>query len=176
MTSERRAAALQRISENIARHGYHTYSVSGGDIPRFVYTIGLREKFGAELCVAGAGSLLLDDVLEALRAIISKLETSPRFEDPIPVAGLGGVGLRAMHPSWTEQLLLGAIDFYGTKEVAAYQVLTDHAHSTIDVPTMSEPFDARRAPIWKWLVGGCLDPVLSGAKAAFHDWPMRSDA
>jgi hypothetical protein len=46
---ERRLKALNEIREHIAKHGFHTYVVTGGGYPHFGYTIGLTESLGAEL-------------------------------------------------------------------------------------------------------------------------------
>jgi hypothetical protein len=38
-----RAKALRLIRRNIDEHGFHIYVVSGGPLPRYAYTIGLRD-------------------------------------------------------------------------------------------------------------------------------------
>jgi|SRR5581483_8052971 len=48
-----RESALERIRANVARYGYHLCTVTGGDqLPRYLYTIGLRERIGPELILA----------------------------------------------------------------------------------------------------------------------------
>lgn len=49
------SAHWELIRSNIARSGHHTNLISGGSaIPRYAYTIGLREALGAELILPGA--------------------------------------------------------------------------------------------------------------------------
>ena len=48
------SVAIRRIQKNIDESGYHLYFVAGGPVPRFVYTIGLSEKIGFELVLAGS--------------------------------------------------------------------------------------------------------------------------
>jgi hypothetical protein len=53
--------ALDRIRDNIARSGQHIYVVSGEEIPRFAYTIGITESVGVELILAGAVIYMYDE-------------------------------------------------------------------------------------------------------------------
>ena len=41
------------ISQNIEQFGHHITLVNGNSMPRFAYTIGLRESLGFELIFAG---------------------------------------------------------------------------------------------------------------------------
>ena len=78
-SEEKRLSALNDIRENIAKHGFHTYVVTGGGYPHFGYTIGLTESLGAELILAGkkaAGMLGECTVSLELCTAIFKLEQS----------------------------------------------------------------------------------------------------
>ena len=44
---------LKKIKDNIGYFGYHTYLITGGSTPRFLYTIGLTEGVGGEVIFAG---------------------------------------------------------------------------------------------------------------------------
>ena len=54
ITEAQKKQALDDIRENIARSGHHIYVVSGGQTPRFAYTIGVNESIGVELILSGA--------------------------------------------------------------------------------------------------------------------------
>ncbi len=47
--------------------------------------------------------------------------------------------------------MLGALDYYGDKEVRAYQILVDEDHWTLDVPNLEAPWTAASEPVWRWL-------------------------
>src|SRR5215831_1075095 len=107
---ERRQAALDLIREHIARSGHHIYVVSGGEIPRFAYTIGVSESIGAELVLAGASFYSNDDVVAILNEIVAQVKRDRRalkFE----VAGAGSFTLRKAHASWATSLMRGALDY-----------------------------------------------------------------
>ncbi len=151
-TDAERQLALQRIEENIARHGHHVYMVSGGVEPRFAYTIGLSRTLGFELILAGACFHMADEVMTIITSIASKLKLQHGLNtSTFDMDELGSFSIRPVHPSWTTTLMLGALDFYKVNEIPAYQVVPDVAHWTIDVPDLSEPESAGTAPAWKWL-------------------------
>jgi hypothetical protein len=154
-----RAKALALIKGNIDKSGFHIYLVAGaGPTPRFVYTIGLRESLGAELVLAGALYYEdKDDVLEIVHSIRKQLakgvkgKLGPTWHSTFAVRGLGSFTLRKAHGSWTRKLLLGALDYYGIKDVDAYQIVPEENHRTIDVPNMANEWSAAREPIWQWM-------------------------
>lgn len=131
--SDRRRAFLELIRTHIAATGRHVTLVAGSSSPRWGYTIGLTERDQPELVLAGAASLTKDEVLAALNGATDGFETPP------------------VHPSWTAQLLLGALDYYDRKDVPALQLVPDEARKTIDVPDLSVPYDPAREPVWRWL-------------------------
>src|SRR5215475_11949476 len=143
MTSDdgaKRQEALRRIRSAIESDGRFIYVVSGGDIPRFAYTIGVSEHQGFELILAGAAMFLGDEVLRILNTIDAQPGlVEGRERGVFQVEGLGTLTLRPVHESWARLLILGAFDYYGRKDVAAVQVVPERRHWTIDIPDMSQP-------------------------------------
>lgn len=162
MSDRKRAKALEVIRKNIQKSGFHIYMVEQHSTPRFAYTIGLSERVGAELVLAGAIAYFGDDVLEILHSIrrsleaISKRESSSaamddRLKQAFVVEGQGTFRLREAHASWSSALLLGAMDYYGVGDISAYQILPDEAHWTVDIPNMMAEWSPTAEPIWRWL-------------------------
>jgi len=152
-TEEQKKKALDVIRANIERSGRHVYIVSGGSNPRFAYTIGLSEKLGAELVLAGAAFFTNKDVggiVDDVAAELSARGTSPSNQMSFDVSGCGKLSLRQADVSWGKRLLLGALHYYNVEEIQAFQILPDEAHWTIDVPDMSRPCNSQEAPVWRW--------------------------
>lgn len=143
-----RDAALARIARNIREHGFHQYTVGGGDYPRFAYTIGMRERVGAELVMAGCLAYSADETHAILTTIHAQLERRADLEGVVTVGTHGAFRFLQALPSWTSPLLLGALDDYDVTEIEAYQVVPDDDHWTIDTPDMSRPWTAATEPIW----------------------------
>lgn len=156
-----RAKALGAIKRNIERSGFHIYLIGGGDpTPRFAYTIGLRESLGAELVLAGAlyydDTGEVSDIIHSVREQLAKSvkgKRDPTWSSTFAVRDLGSFTLRRAHRSWTRRMLLGALDYYGIKDVDAYQIVPEEKHRTIDVPNMAKQWSATGEPIWQWLSG-----------------------
>jgi len=150
--SAKRTAALDLIRQNIVGHGHHVYLVSGGQDPRFAYTIGLRESLGYELILAGSVYYMAEDVMKIVNDIAANLKRQGLLKRrDFQVEGCGSFSLSEAHGSWTTPLMLGTLDYYQIGEVAAYQIVPDSAHWTIDVPDMIEPWSAKTAPVWQWI-------------------------
>ena len=62
MTDQARDAALRLIRANVAQYGCHIYLVVAEAMPRFAYTVGVREFAGGELIFAGASFYSADQV------------------------------------------------------------------------------------------------------------------
>ncbi len=165
MASEaQRKRALDLIRENIARTGLHVYVVSGGSTPRFAYTIGVSESIGAELILAGAIFSMKDDVLEIINGIFAQLKAQ-RDREVFDIAGQGSFTLRRVHSSWATEFMLGAFDYYEKRDVAAFQILPDKIHWTVDIPDMSAPWSGAKEPVWRWLREPWPYPVSKDATA-----------
>ena len=156
-----KAEALEMIRKNISAHGHHIYLVTPGPSPKFAYTIGLHEAIGAELIFAGGTYYSVSQVREILNRLASILkETRNRTMDHA-LGELGVFSLRAVSPTWSSELILGAIDYYKPSVVQALQVVPDANHTTIDVPDLSQARNAIAEPIWRWLDKAWDYPVPS---------------
>ncbi len=142
------------IKSNIEEYGHHVSIVAGGPDPRYAYTIGLYEKVGFELIIAGAVLFLKEDILKILNDIASATvnENKNTLDNQEYLVGeWGDFKIRETHNSWNELMLLGVFDYYDIKKVKAYQILPGSHFFTADIPNMSTPFIEKSDPIWKWL-------------------------
>jgi uncharacterized protein DUF4262 len=175
-TASQRSVALDRIRQNIALHGHHTYIVSGAEYPRFAYTIGVSETLGFELILAGAIFYMADDVMRIINDIASTMkQQETREAQELDVESCGYFSLRQVDPSWATALMLGALDFYGVEEIPALQIVPDAAHWTIDVPNLSEPWSPITAPAWRWLRETWTYPVPSKSTVTTNLSALRGD-
>jgi hypothetical protein len=149
---EKRLKALNDIRENIAKHGFHTYVVTGGGYPHFGYTIGLTESLGAELILAGTYFYRLDDVSKVIKSVKGELLPPVAWNTVrADTESWGTFSFRKVHTSWATALMLGAFDYYPGQSIEAYQIVPDEAHWTIDVPDLSQPWSPAVAAGWRWL-------------------------
>lgn len=163
MEDQARAAFLRTIRANIATHGRHITLVQGGPLPRFAYTIGAAEGTGVELVLAGAAHFQADDVRRILNDAAEVLEAADRQES-VELAPLGAFTLRPVDATWNDPLLLGVQDFHGAR-VPAVQLVPERRYRTIDIPDMSQPWDAATEPVWRWLHEPWSHPVSSQSVA-----------
>ncbi|MBX3187646.1 MAG: DUF4262 domain-containing protein [Labilithrix sp.] len=150
-TLEKRAVFLELIRQNVATYGRHIYLVSGDAWPRYAYTIGLTETLGSELILAGGIYYMAESVHRVINVLADRLENGCSVDSVMSVEGLGAFALGPTRDEWVEQLMLGAVDYYRGRPVAAHQVLPAREHSTIDVPVMSEPLASPVNRAWRWL-------------------------
>ncbi|HWX55735.1 MAG TPA: DUF4262 domain-containing protein [Verrucomicrobiae bacterium] len=175
MTNEvQKRQMLERIRENIARSGQHVYVVSGGETPRFAYTIGVSESVGVELILAGAIFYMKDEVVKIINDIATQLKAQ-RDRELFEVTGRGSFTLRKVHSSWAAEFMLGAFDYYQKRDIPALQIVPDEAHWTIDVPDMSAPWSTTKEPVWQWLHEPWTYPVPKDATAATNLSALRGD-
>jgi hypothetical protein len=165
---------LDRIKEDIARSGQHIYVVSGGETPRFAYTIGVSETVGVELILAGAVFYMKDEVVKIINDIASRLKAQ-RDREVFEVDGLGSFTLRKVHSSWAAKFMLGAFDYYKDRNIPALQVVPDEAHWTIDVPDMGAAWSASSEPVWPWLEERWTFPVPKDSTAATNLAALRGE-
>src|SRR5262245_29250028 len=112
-----RKQALDRIRENIARTGQHVYVISGGETPRFAYTIGVSEAVGFELIFAGGIFYMKDEAVKILNDIAAQLK-SQRDGLVFEVSELGSFTLRKVDVSWSAEFILGAFDYYHKPDIS----------------------------------------------------------
>ncbi len=166
MGPEDKERALDTIRENIARSGYHLYVVSGAQQPRFAYTIGLSHRFGREFILAGAVLYMYAEVARIIESIAAQLDGESALQGSIQqVSSYGSFALRAVHPSWASELMLGAFDFYKKPDVAAVQIVPDKDHWKVDVPDMSIGWSPDTSAAWRWLKEPWTYPVPASSHA-----------
>ena len=106
---------------------------------------------------AGAYSYPYERVVAILNEIATILRDGSSKRD-FELVG-GSFTLREAHPTWSNALMLGALDYYRVKEISAFQVVPDKGHLTIDVPDMTAAWDQTKAPAWRWLSDKWTFPV-----------------
>jgi hypothetical protein len=175
-SEEKRLNAKNKIHENIAEFGFHTYVVTGGGYPHFGYTIGLTESLGAELILAGTYFYRLDDVSKLIARVKRELSRPVAWESVrASTEPWGTFSFRKVDATWARALMLGAFDFYRDKNIDAYQIVPDVAHWTIDVPDLSQAWDPSNAPGWRWLKEEWTYPVPKDSVALTNLNALRGE-
>lgn len=141
--------AIKRIRSNIEQDGFHLYQILPDSTPGYFYTVGLTEKIGAEVVLAGGAYFQDAERIEIVRRIATKV-ASGGISD-IVLESVGDFSLHEMDPSWSTKLLLGVYDYYSLEEVSAFQVMPDQQKMTLDVPDMTNHYLAESAGGWRWL-------------------------
>lgn len=139
------------ISLGISKRGFFIYRITDGACPRYTYTIGMTEAVGLELVFAGGAVYSAKDlnlILETVRSFV--LKEGFATGRTIPVENLGAFSLRPVHYSWVSALLLGAVDYYPGRQLAAIQIVPDAAHTTVDVPNLERAYTLETEPVWRW--------------------------
>lgn len=149
-TIESRKSMFAAIRTHIESSGFHIYLVSGNQVPAYFYSIGIREKSGFELILAGCmhyESEAIVDIFQTLgnAALIDK----DLIRNESPVGSRGKFRFRRVHQTWAGKLAFGAFDFYSTDEIPFYQIVPDEEHFTYDVPNMGVPWGSDR--VWNRL-------------------------
>jgi hypothetical protein len=143
---------IDLINKNIQIHGYHITLVGQDSVPRFAYTIGLKDKIGKELVFPGGGVYLANDIVTIMNSVSKNLISSVASKDfNLKTENFGEFTLNDVDPSWANALLFGATDFYRQQSIPTLQIRPDLAHLTIDVPDLAAPWDPVREPVWRWL-------------------------
>ncbi|MBJ6110008.1 DUF4262 domain-containing protein [Hymenobacter sp. BT523] len=143
---------LREIKANIEQHGYHVTVVTGGQLPRFAYTIGCLENLGWEFIFAGGEYYSKFDVSKIFDEIISACEGKRGWHNhAISIDSLGDFYIAKVDKSWSELLTISVFDYYNQTEIQVWQILPDANHRTLDVPDMSQAFEIVSQPIWQWL-------------------------
>lgn len=144
MTSKEFIAIIKR---NVDKNGYHLMLVNGGQNPDFSYSIGLTEKFGFELIMAG-GFNSIEENESIFDHICQNLQSGSAVNSKFLLPGKNAFYLGVVDSSWSEKLMLGVYDYYGIDDIRAYQIIP--VERTLDAPLMSKAF-VPNDPIWKWL-------------------------
>ncbi|MHA4895360.1 DUF4262 domain-containing protein [Pedobacter sp. PWIIR3] len=138
---------LNIIRKNIVNNGYHITLVNGGQNPDFSYSIGLTEKIGFELIIAG-GFNSVEENESLFRLIYQNLESGSTVDSQFFLSDNNVYYLGTVDSSWSKKLMLGVYDYYELDDIIAYQIIP--LNKTMDTPLMSEARTLSN-PIWKWL-------------------------
>lgn len=135
------------IRRNIQSHGHHIYDVRGGPLPPWSYSIGLSERIGFEVILAGGLYFDESERLTILDGCIEHLikQVSSEYEN-----SLGRFCLHLISESWPDELFLGAIDYYGCRP-KFMQIYPGEDSLTMDVPRLFGSWSVEDFPVWKWL-------------------------
>lgn len=142
---------LAKIKFNITKFGRHITFVSGGQEPRYAYTIGLFENHDLELIFAGGIFYLEKDVRDIINSIAAKIHERGDLTSSFSLDAHGGFTLKKVHPSWSNAMMLGVYDYYNIKQFSAYQIVPESRNYTLDIPNMAQEWSSQEQPIWKWL-------------------------
>ncbi|KPH14072.1 DUF4262 domain-containing protein [Chryseobacterium sp. ERMR1:04] len=142
---------FNKIKNNIERDNFHITVVQTSENPRFAYTIGNLERLQFELVLAGNVNYLYEDILRIFNSIVPKLTADLNIREfSVEIEGQGVFKLIQVDESWSKLMMLGVYDYFKVETFKAYQILSDNDHYTLDIPNMSERWDAKNI-IWKWL-------------------------
>lgn len=139
---------LQIIRTNVDEIGYHLTLVNGGQHPDFSYSIGLTEKLGFELIIAGGGFISIKENELVFDSIFNKLQSGYQIDSKFFLSEKNTYYLTKVDLSWCKKLMLGVYNYYNLDEIIAYQIIP--VDRTMDTPLMSEAMDPNDS-IWKWL-------------------------
>jgi hypothetical protein len=166
MSNNSRESSIFEIVENIERYGYHIYMVAQGVCPRFLYTIGLKEKLGFDLIFPGTTIFFAEDIVN----ITSQFANSGNRS--LTIATLGDFFLREVDSSWVSLMALGALDFYDGL-TPFMQVCPGEFNISIDTPDLSQVWDPTLQPVWRWLNEPWSLPVPSTSSATTNIAALR---
>lgn len=141
---------ISKIKSNIAENGLHITIVSGGQEPRYAYTVGLYAQKGTELIFAGGIFYSRKDVLRILNNIAEKIK-SGNSNSTYNIGSLGKFTLREVHSSWSSMMMLSVCDYFNLQKINAYQIIPERKNFTLDIPDMSQVWSAKEQSVWKWL-------------------------
>lgn len=150
------------IDNNIDKHGYHLYSIWQGNMPRYMYTIGLKNSFGFEILMAGCLFYDMHDAQFIFNEIIISLKNDPQKRS-FELRNKGFFALNDVDESWTNALLFGAHDYFSNKNISCLQIYPDSDHLTIDVPDCRKPLKHEDHVIWRFLHEECDLNIPVGA-------------
>lgn len=150
LASDEHAARIEKIRSDIERHGLSMVLVPGRPMPRWAYSIGLRQSVGFELIFGGGTYYTAKEIQRIINEIATTLRNDLGLRE-FRLEPLGEFSIRPADSSWAGQLGLAAFDFYSADDLPFMQVLPNADHTTIDIPDMSIPWDPQLEPIWQWL-------------------------
>ena len=147
LNMDKRQEFLKLIEENIRKNNFHITFVVESQNPHFAYTIGLFEKFGFELVIAG-GFVSKAQNEKKFNTIFSGLNKGLNVDAVFTDEDGGVFELVEVHSTWKERMTLGVFDYYKNDKVKVFQVLSEDR--LIDTPIMSNKWN-ENDKIWCWL-------------------------
>lgn len=155
------------IKSHIHNEGYHLTIVSGNSaLPRYAYTIGLKEAFNFEIIFAGAEYYNKDEVKLIIENLFNKLSKNVDWKDlEVDLGNLGTFTLSSVHSSWSKLMLLGVWDYYKIDDLMVLQVIPNKKYFTLDIPHMLNIYNPLSEPVWKWLTEKWNYPVQENSIA-----------
>lgn len=139
-----------QIQQNIATQSFHVTAVRASDIPKYCYTIGLSPKLGFEIVLAGRYDMTVAETTTLLRRVGDSLLR----DSDLPA----GVVLQDADASWSEKLLLGVFDYFGSQAIRCVQLRPARV-SVSDEPDMASAFVPSNQSPWRWLSAAWTYPV-----------------
>lgn len=168
---------LKLIQSNIETYGYHITIVSMSELPRFAYSIGLKDILGFELILAGGVYYIHEDISIIFDQIVSKVRLNKAIIDSeISVDQLGAFTLIEAKASWSKKLMLGVYDYFDIEEFKALQLIPDQSHYTNDIPLMKKDYDENNQTVWKWLTKEWIYPVPKDSKVTTNLDALKGEA
>ncbi|MFU7559512.1 DUF4262 domain-containing protein [Roseiconus sp. JC912] len=158
-----RDLAIERIRKNIQESGFHLYQLLPNSTPGFFYTIGLTERIGAEIVLAGCGFYSPEQLVQIVQELAQQFTLDGDFE--IKLKSQGVFTFHEVETTWSKKLLAGAIDYYSNEEILAFQVMPEQDKMTLDVPDMTEAYDPEACGGWRWLTEPWPYDVAAESKA-----------
>lgn len=137
---------LKIIRNNIEKNNFHITLVKNGQHPEYSYSIGLLEKIGFELILAG-GFVSEEDNELVFNEIYEKLEIDKRIKN-FNISNNKKFSLNVVDYTWSKKLMLGVYDYYNLSNMKVFQIIPEN--KTLDVPDMSNEWNNQDS-IWKWI-------------------------
>lgn len=151
MSASNQGVTLASIRRNIDDFGHHVNLVSQGVVPRNAYTIGLNSKLGFDFTIAGSSVFIQDQIFEIIESFVYISNYSPiEIGRAVEIDNYGKFLTRICDSSWVELICNGAVAIYGSP-TCFLQIFPEGDNLTIDVPDLSQVWDAKKQPVWQWL-------------------------
>jgi len=122
------------------------------ELPRFSYSIGLKDTLGFELIFAGCVFYNHKDISLIIEKIVAESrQRRVKINSEILIDSLGMFKLVEAKSSWCQKMMLGVYDYFDIKDFKGLQILPDDEHYTSDIPEMGKEYQESKQPVWKWL-------------------------
>lgn len=151
--------SLETVRRNIENNGYHICTVLQGVCPRFSYSIGLHQKLGYELVVAGLCSVDAIHIPDLISSAIDGKHYLNQEEDSNHL-----IELKDANPSWASVLARWAVSYYQKDDIKLKQIIPEGIF-TIDTPDMSSSYKNVANGSWRYLVEPWPYPISAESEA-----------